>query len=278
ANHNFFNTVWTPSSGYPGSFDDSFGRCDGRLTAAQQRRVAAAYIVTYFRRYLGGEAALDPIWTGESQPRGIRPKRALVSYLAPDLPTRRLDVDRFTRARSIRRTEMGTPVETARLSFIGWCENTEATPCVPGELSLFDAHLPGLSRGVFGWSHRGGRVRFQLDGGVDVQSFDALQMRTTLNPGYRANNGVRRQDLTLELVDGAGTSARVVASDVGSEALRYPNGLRRFAGHVLLQQLRFPLDRFTGVDLANVVRVVIRFDRTSAGAIDVADLAFSAGE
>lgn len=278
ANHNFFNTVWTPSSGYPGSFDDAFGRCDGRLTATQQRHVGAAYIVTYFRRYLGGETELDPIWTGEAPPRGIRRSRALVSYLAPDLPSRRLDVDRFTAARSIRLTQLGTPVEPSRLSFIGWCENTEATPCVPGELSLFDSHLPGLSRGVFGWSRRGGRVRFQLGGGVDVQSFDALQMRTTLNPGYRANDGVRRQDLTLELVDAGGGSAAVAASDVGSEALRYPSGLRRFAGHVLLQQLRFPLDRFAGIDLANVVRVVIRFDRTAAGAIDVADLAFSAGE
>jgi hypothetical protein len=278
ANHNFFNTVWTPSSGYPGSFDDAFGRCEGRLTPAQQRRVAAAYIVTYFRRYLGGETRLDAIWTGESPPRGIRRARALVAYLAPDLPSRRLDVDRFTGARSIRLTEMGTPVEPARLSFLGWCQNTEATPCVPGELSLFDSHLPGLSRGVFGWSRRGARVRFQLGGGVDVRAFDALQMRTTLNPGYRANNGVTRQDLTLEVVDGGGSSAALAASDVGDEALRYPSGLRRFAGHVLLQQLRFPLNRFTGVDLSNVVRVVIRFDRTAAGAIDVADLAFSAGE
>ena len=39
ANHNFFNTVWTPSSGYPGSFDDGTRRCDGRLRPIEERRV-----------------------------------------------------------------------------------------------------------------------------------------------------------------------------------------------------------------------------------------------
>ncbi|MGZ8629532.1 MAG: hypothetical protein ACXWZF_00990 [Actinomycetota bacterium] len=278
ANHNFFNTVWTPSFGYPGSFDDSYGRCEGKLTAAQQRRVGAAYIVSYFRRYLGDETALDPIWTGSTPPPGIDAARALLAYLAPDLPTRRLDVDRFTHERSIRRSELGGQVTTAGLSFVGWCENSHETPCVPGELAFFDAHLPGLARGVFGWSRPGGRVRFELGAGVDASVFDAVQLRTALNPGYRANDGVGRQDLTLILVDGAGNEVGVTAAEVGNESLRYPSGLRRFAGHVLLQQLRFPLDRFAGVDLTNVARIVIRFDRTPTGAIDIADLAFTAGE
>ena len=103
-------------------------------------------------------------------------------------------------------------------------------------------------------------------------------MRTTLNPGYPANGGIRRQDLTLVLVDGTGAEAAVAAVDVGAEALRYPSGLRRFVGHVLLQQLRFPLDLFSGIDLTNVTRIAIRFDRTRSGAIDIADLAFTAGE
>ena len=174
---------------FPGSFDDSFGRCEGKLTAGQQRRLGAAYIVSFFRRYVGGETALDPIWTGATPPPGLGTARALLAYLAPDLPSHRLDVDRFTHARSIRRTEQGGPVSTAGLSFVGWCANTFETPCVPGEFAYFDAHLPGLSRGVFGWSRSGGRVRFDLGAGVDVDAFDAVQMRTTLNPGYPANGG-----------------------------------------------------------------------------------------
>ena len=58
---------------------------------------------------------------------GLGTARALLAYLAPDL-RHRLDVDRFTHARSIRRTEQGGPVSTAGLSFVGWCANTFETP------------------------------------------------------------------------------------------------------------------------------------------------------
>jgi hypothetical protein len=277
ANHNFFNTVWTPSKGFPGSFDDTFGRCDGRLTPGQQRRVGAAYIVSYFRRYLGGEVALDPVWTGAAVPGRIDPSQALMAYLAPDLPARRLDVDRFTDRRSIVRTEAGDPVTTSDLSLLAWCANTFEVPCVPGDLSFTDVHLPGLSRGVFGWDGSAGEVRFDLGGGVDVRGFDALQFRTALNPGYRANAGVANQDLSVSLIDGSGDRVAVAAAEVGNDALRYPKGLRRFTGHVILQQLRFPIENFDALDLSDVREIVISFDRVEQGVIDVADLSFSAG-
>ena len=277
ANHNFFNTVWTPSGGFPGSFDDSFGRCENKLRPAQQRRVGAAYIVSYFRRYLGDEIDLDPVWTGEAVPPGIDPTQALMAYLAPDLPERRLDIDRFTAARSVSRTESGDDVAASGLSLLAWCANTVETPCVPGDLSFSDAHLPGLSRGVFGWSGRGGEVRFDLGAGEDVRAYDALQFRTTVNPGYRANAGVAYQDLSVMLVDGSGGEVTIAAADAGNEALRTPRGLRRFSGHVLMQQIRFPLDGFGALDLGDVREIVFRFDRTNKGVIDMADLAFTAG-
>ena len=275
ANHNFFNTVWT--KGYPGAFDDTFGRCEGKLTPREQRRTGAAYIVSYFRRYLGGETDLDPIWTGAATPTGIDPTRALMAYLAPDLPDRRLDVDRFTDERSIVRTEAGDDVTVSGLSLLAWCANTVEVPCVPGDLSFSDAHLPGLSRGVFGWNGSDGEVRFDLGAGADVRAFDSVQFRTGVNPGYRANESISYQNLSLSLVDGAGTEVTVAADDVGNEALRYPSGLRRFSGHVILQQVRFPLEGFDALDLGDVREIVIRFDRTSKGVIDMADLNFSAG-
>jgi hypothetical protein len=277
ANHNFFNTVWTPGRGYPGAFDDTFGRCDGKLTPGQQRRVGAAYIVSYFRRYLGGETDLDPVWTGEAVPPTIDPARALMAYLAPDQPDRRLDVDRFTDERSIRRTEAGDQVTTSRMKLVSWCANTVEIPCVPGDLSFADVHLPGLSRGVFGWTGARGEVRFDLGPGADVRAFDAVQFRTVVNPGFRANAGVDHQDLMLSLVDGSGEQVAVAAADVGNEALRFPSGLRRLSGHVILQQIRFPLDGFGALDLSDVREIVLTFDRTDEGVIDIADLAFTAG-
>ena len=131
------------------------------------------------------------------------------------------------------------------LSLLAWCANTFEIPCVPGDLSFTDAHLPGLSGGCSAGRVREGVARFDLGAGVDVRAFDALQFRATVNPGYRANAGVSYQDLSVSLIDGNGDEVSVAAADVGNEALRFPSGLRRFSGHVILQQLRFPLEAST---------------------------------
>jgi hypothetical protein len=278
ANHNFFNTVWSPNGGYPGSFDDGSPRCPGRLTEAQQRKVGVAYIVGFFRRYLTDTMSLDDIWTGVATPPSIAPAKALVSYLAPDTPAKRLDLDRFTDVGSIATNQLGGVVRPRGMSTYGWCADTYENPCVPGRYGYGDVHLPGLPQGVLGWSNRSGVVRFGLPpGDRDVSGFDALQFRGAINPGHDANRGLKRQDLVVVLEDGAGNRARVDASDVGNAALAYPVGLRHYLGHTILNQVRFGLSRFSGVDLTDIRAVELRFTRTHAGVIDIADLAFSSG-
>jgi hypothetical protein len=83
ANHNFINTQWSPSSGQVGASDDADlgprpgpGLCTERvgdapvrqLTEAEERTVATGYVSAFFRRYLTGDTAMDPILDGASQP------------------------------------------------------------------------------------------------------------------------------------------------------------------------------------------------------------------
>jgi hypothetical protein len=276
ANHNYFNTVWSPSGGYPGAFDDGrYSSCDERLTQVEQRRVGASYIVGFFRRYLGDEVALDPMWTGAETPSGIEPARTLVSYLAPDTPGTRLDVDRFTDAGDLGTGQTGGAVDPQGMGLYGWCANGYDTPCVPGNYQYLDRNLPGLSEALLGWGADGGSLRFRLPSGSrDVSGFEALSFRAVVNPGYDQNRFVDYQDLAIALIDGNGDETEVAASDVGNEALRYPvEG--RYDGHVLMNQVRFPLERFAGVDLTDVRTVEFRFTRTFAGVIDVSDVAFA---
>lgn len=278
ANHNFFNTVWTPGGGYPGAFDDGvWSDCSSgsRLTAAQEKAVGMAYISGFFRRYLGDDLSLDSMWTGETIPASIAPARTLVSYLAPDTPSTRLDVDRFTSAGDMNTDEQGGAVKTRNLTKEKFCPDTHGNPCVPGGLKWVDIHLTGLGQGVFGWNGPNGLVKFALPGGMNVSGFDVLQFRVAVNPGYKANNGVPLQDLAVRLVDNGGSSATVSASSVGSEPLEYP--LTGGSGHMILNQLRFPLGDFAGVNLLQVKSVQIRFSETNKGVIDIADLAFSRG-
>ncbi|MEQ8143991.1 alpha/beta hydrolase [Streptomyces sp. OP7] len=82
ANHNYFNTQWSPRSGQVAAYDDATpveghpGQCTDRegstpttqLTEPQQRRVAATYLGAFFHRYLGTDTTQDPVLTGARHP------------------------------------------------------------------------------------------------------------------------------------------------------------------------------------------------------------------
>ena len=276
ANHNFFNTVWTPKFGYPGAFDDGLEGCPGRISSNEQRTAGRVFVVDFFRRYISGVLKLDEIWTGEKSPGEIAPVQAIVTYMAPDVPDQRKDLDPFTDAGDFARDELGGTVVTNQLPLARWCPETNASPCVPGRYRYTDVHLPGLPQGMLGWSNATGSIRFNIPAGQgDVHGFDVLQFRVAVNPGYQANSGEPVQDLVVELHDASGGVAQVAASSVNNVALTYPPGLP--AGHVILNQIRFPLSRFTGVNLANITAVRLLFSETTRGVIDVSDMAFTRG-
>jgi hypothetical protein len=268
--------VWTPSFGYPGAFDDGLEGCPGRISSKEQRTAGRVFVVDFFRRYVGGTLKLDEIWTGAKTPGEIAPVQALVTYMAPDVPDQRKDVDRFTSSGHMVFDDLGGSVVTNQLALHKWCPETMASPCVPGRYRYTDVHLAGLPQAILGWTNATGSIRFNIPAGQgDVHGFDVLQFRVAVNPGYKANAGVAAQDLVVELRDTAGNAAQVAASSVPDAALTYPPGLP--AGHVILNQIRFPLSWFTGVDLANLTAVRLIFSKTTRGVVDVSDLAFTRG-
>ncbi|OON83015.1 alpha/beta hydrolase [Streptomyces tsukubensis] len=82
ANHNYFNTQWSPRSrqvaasddampveGHPGQCTDREGAAPTRqLTEPQQRHVAVTYLGAFFRRHLLGDTGQDPVLTGARHP------------------------------------------------------------------------------------------------------------------------------------------------------------------------------------------------------------------
>jgi len=91
ANHNLYNTVWTPGlfptagapDGFGGTADDWFDFIPGattdpifgqgagskKLTPAQEQGTGLAYMSAFFRTYLGGETKFLPILTGDAAPQ-----------------------------------------------------------------------------------------------------------------------------------------------------------------------------------------------------------------
>ncbi|MFC0626766.1 hypothetical protein [Kribbella deserti] len=87
ANHNFFNTQWSPASGQVRSYDDAHlwatnpppapGYCrdsedpikdDKQLTEGQQRAVFVTYASAFYRRHLLGDKSVDPLLLGQIKP------------------------------------------------------------------------------------------------------------------------------------------------------------------------------------------------------------------
>jgi len=101
ANHNFFNTEWTPGQSEAPSVDDWFGedkespcgaKYAGRLTAKEQQAVGTAYVAGFFRLQLGHETKFLPLLDG-SDARAAFAGRAVVRVVSQAPVASRRDVN-----------------------------------------------------------------------------------------------------------------------------------------------------------------------------------------
>jgi hypothetical protein len=145
ANHNFYNTIWTPSIFAPGSSDDwpflsdpHCGNVSGnkRLTDAQQRGTGLAYITAFFRTFLERESQFLPILTGDAPP----PPSAMtddifVSFHAPDDPRFRRDINRLLDTANLTSNTLGGAVTQNGLTPYELCGGEAPQPrhCLPDE-------------------------------------------------------------------------------------------------------------------------------------------------
>jgi hypothetical protein len=119
ANHNFFNTVWTPEFGYPGAFDDGVGPPETRLTPQQERGVGDAYMESFFRTYIDHDNPFFPYLTGDAAPPPsalVGPDQVFVSYHPADNPSARLDVNRLLDSSNLAVNTLGGAVTQEGLS------------------------------------------------------------------------------------------------------------------------------------------------------------------
>ncbi|MCP3800801.1 hypothetical protein NLX83_16160 [Allokutzneria sp. A3M-2-11 16] len=295
ANHNFFNTNWSPSSGLPGSGDDWRGgqgdpesACHPakptRLTEQQQRNVGIGYIGGFFRHYLGGEKALAPLWRGSTgTPPSIAPATVNVSYHPPAASGQRLDVNRQDGHGATNTLGGKVTVTGAKQAR---CGGANPDPLYGSCLSkpgsrLTEPHRGWGVAGVFAgrttWAETGGSITNEVPAQHgDVRKYAALQFRAGVDFNDPANTAGKPQDLRIVLTDTAGKTASVKASEHG-KALDYPlqGGKNDVLPKLHLNQVRVPLNAFAGVDLTKITSVTFALDVNPTGALAVSDLVFT---
>lgn len=300
ANHNFYNTIWSPSSPFPGATNDWLAFVPGghsdtqcgtakgnqRLTEAQQRGTGLAYMSAFFRAYVGGESQFIPILTGDAPPPpSAQTNNLFVSYHAPDDPALRLDVNRLLSDTNLTINTLGATVTQTGLTPYELCGGEAPQPqrCLPDEPNARQPHTTpsarspkrGLSQLKTGWNNLTGNYNNQLPAALgNVSGFQAIQFRVSVNFADARNLADLAQDFRVKLTDASGSSTSVRVSDVSS-ALFFPPGKVGPVPKVVLNTVRVPLSAFGGVNLNAVRSVQFTFDERLQGAILVTDLAFA---
>lgn len=300
ANHNFFNTIWSPSSPFPGSANDwlafvpgghsddqcGSGKNNQRLTEAQQRATGRAYLSAFFRVYVGGETQFIPILTGDAPPPpSAQNNNLFVSYHAPDNPELRLDVNRLLNNTNLTVNSLGGAAAQTALSPYSLCGGPDPQPqrCLPDQPDARQPHTTpsarssarGLSQLITGWNNMTGNYRNDIPASLgNVSGFQALQFRVSVNFADARNVAGLAQDFRVVLTDAAGSTSSVRVSDV-SGALYFPPGSVGPVPKVVLNTVRMPLTAFSGVNLNNIRSVQFVFNERLQGGLLITDVAFA---
>ncbi|GGL10705.1 hypothetical protein JOE58_001947 [Curtobacterium luteum] len=277
ANHNFFNSVWTPATYPKASFDDWWDQQDPvcgakakgttRLSSSAQYAVGTSLVSGYFRLTLGGEQQFLPYFDGSgrvpsalgtadvrvtaSLPGGTRRDLALFTAADPAVTTRGA-----VRAVTCASTEgvAGTPALPACVTGA-----TTAPDYVQAWLAPSVPATPALHVVPTGTAS-GGAVKVAVDPAAgDLSSFSTLSVR--LSPDDRATAAA---DVSLRVTDASGASATRRLSDVSRAGALLP-GSRDAVRKTLLQQAQVPLSAFTGIDLTNVRQVAVMVPKGRSG-------------
>ncbi len=294
ANHNFFNTVWTPGSYPAGTADDwdysgvtTDPHCgvdaagNGRLDTTEQKAVYNTYAAAFFRYYVGHDTAFEPILnvTDVHPPASalVDSSKLFMSY-HPGV-TDRIDINRVDSMYNLTINDLGGAVTTTAL--------TSPTICGGGlGLSLCNTGLAQVQRPHRGLSTIKGLNQMRIKwtdttaiyqnaiptASQDITGTESLIFRVCEN--FSDMSAGTPLKFSVQLVDAAGAISNQVASDY-TNALFYPPGIEiGILPKVLFNTIRIPVAAFTGIDLTHARYVRFRFNRSATGAILVSDLAF----
>ena len=292
ANHNFFNTVWTPGK-YPYNTGDDWSTGDTtstcatnnatRLTADQQYQVGVSYMTAFFRLTMGGETQFQSLFDGSVKPATASTPFADVRVMASQPHDKTALITDFASQSSLTRTYgTGTAVVCANLTArtlpqtLAYCATTKASSQVPHWTpASFAPNVPATPVTKFGWTSATGELRVSIPAGKrDVSKFSQLTLKTAPDEALPAGT-----DFTISVVDGSGKTFSVLASAINPLAVnRMPGGTNTTLNKIVLQQLTIPTSTMTGINLSDVREVrflaAVGADATPAGGVYLSDLAF----
>jgi hypothetical protein len=250
ANHNFFNSEWTPGQAQAPAMDDwNYGGSDddptcgargpNRLSPKSQQRVGATYASALVRLALSRDVAMRSYLDGEvGAPASADRAIVQVSALGGDRKVLHRPRDQFPTTTSGITAQRcaGFSVTGVNCSYAA-TQPFGATPHWVGVPTALDATQ-------LVWS-RSGSVRFDLGAPVDLRAFTRLDLRFALG------GGTPRTDAQLRIIDINGRSATLRSFPRPSLKMAGSPGFTK----LWARTLRGDLTGATGVDLRSITAV-----------------------
>ncbi len=278
ANHNYFNTVWTSDDWeIHGSPTDS--HCGqqapdhARDTPEGQRALGQFFIASFFRHFVGGEAAFGAYWRGDAAvpdsacPGGQAPCAARYHLSVHPGAERRLLIDATPNDGALARNALGGAVRFEGFSDYGSCRTNGR----PGEgCAVAEPTFAAAAQLYLRWQTEA-VYRSELNG-LDARGFEALSLRVGVSHGDTANAG--GQDFDIVLIDADGLSQALPAASLGPALFDPPGGAfdARGSEKTTLNALRAPLAAFDRIDLRRLQALELRFGRVPAGSLQITDI------
>ncbi|MEU4194771.1 Calx-beta domain-containing protein [Kribbella sp. NPDC026611] len=288
ANHNFFNTEWTPGQSTAPSNDDWGGegsespcgpKYAGRLAPKEQQAVGTAYIAGFFRLQLGHEKQFLPQFDG-SDSRAASAGKAVVRVVSQEPLATRRDVNHLDTALpagavtgKVKATVCAgvSPSTPARAATPACMVSDDWANAPHWVAAWFAAKTPTTAVTKLTWTGTNGVVRIAVPAAQrDVRRYAALSFRAAPDPV-----GAPKTDLSVRVVDGHGGAAVVPVSSVSDALVRMPGNNDVGLPKNMLRTVRIPLATLKGVDLRDVRAVELRTDKAATGSAYVSDLTFS---
>lgn len=297
ANHNYYNTVWTPGE-FPAGAADDWGYVDtwqtdehcgssapenGRYTPEKQRNSLLAYASAFFRVYIGGENEFDPILkvTDVIPPASstLDPEDIFMSYHPPT--HKRVDVNKQIGEDAELTNDLMTDVEASGLVVYDICGDDFGEQYCIGEGASQEPHnknggvaVLGLSQLELEWNSADDYYQNNLpDFLSDFTQFDQLQFRAAVN--FATSPTDTELNFNIVLTDNLDETASLPVGEY-SHALFFPPGdYGTVLPRTMHNTISIPVEDFTGIDLENIKNIRFEFNESAEGGILISDLALS---
>jgi dienelactone hydrolase len=267
ANHNYFNTEWTPGISQAPSFDDWYGapkapcgkESADRLRANEQRKVGRTYVAGAVRLFTG-EGQYLPLYDGSAV--------TVASVGDADVRSHALGGGRETR-----RPGVGTTLTLPQGAQAQFCtgvfgfENRfgqcgrQLEDVVTPHWSATGSRVPTRRFFEMAWTAAGQRAGMALDAPLDLSS-GRLELRTIVD----AKRGDARLDVRLTDADGASVVLTPEGGGLVPALLRHAYVTKLWAQTVVVDT-----SAAAGVDLTRIAAVEL-VSRNQRGRVWVADL------